>query len=128
MYCEKCKTVFEVCDKKGRCPDCNSKKVREVKSDDVCFLTERPLVLSGLLEEVLKQNGIPCLTKGRLGAALTMTIGSFIETVCFYVPYTCLEKSKELVEEIFASSDEFDEDYDDYEDDDDFSEDKGENE
>lgn len=112
MYCEKCKIVFEG---NGRCPDCNSKKTREVRNDDTCFLTERPLVLSGLLEEVLRQNGIPFLTKGRLGAGLTMAIGSFIETMCFYVPYSCLEKSKELVEEIFASYEEdVDEDEYDY--------------
>lgn len=113
MYCEKCKIVFEG---NGRCPDCNSKRTREVKNDDVCFLTERPLVLSGLLEEVLKNNDIPYLTKGRLGAALTLTIGSFIETVCFYVPYPCLEKGKELVMELFSAT-EYSDDSDEYGDD-----------
>lgn len=100
MYCEKCKLYFEG---ENKCPDCGSKKVREVKNDDVCFVIEINMILAGLLEEVYKQNGIPYMIKGRLGAALTLTLGSGIETTSFYVPYSCLEKAKELADDIFNS-------------------------
>ena len=99
-YCQKCKSVFE---EMGRCPECNSKKIREVCNEAICLLVEKPLVLSGLLEEVLKNNGIPYMTKGTMGAGLTLTIGAFIETTKFYVTYPCFEKAKALVEEIFSA-------------------------
>ena len=123
MYCEKCKLYFEG---EGRCPDCNNKKTREVKNDDVCFVIEINMILAGLLEEVYKQNNIPYMIKGRLGAALTLTLGSGIETTCFYVPFICLEKAKELADDIFNSEimedDEF-EFVDDFDDVDDYFED-----
>jgi len=100
MYCEKCKLYFE---EKGRCPVCNNKKVRDVRDDDICEAAEINMILAGLLEEVYKQNNIPYMMKGRLGAALTLTLGAGIETIRFYVPYICLDRAKELADDIFNS-------------------------
>ena len=37
MYCEKCRHLFEG----ERCPNCRKSRVRPVKLEDPCFLTEK---------------------------------------------------------------------------------------
>lgn len=99
MYCEKCHTLFEGV----RCPVCRSKKIREVRADDLCLLTERDHIWSGMLEDVLHQHQIPFITRSLMGAGLTMIVGSLSEIVRFYVPYSHLPQAQELVDELFAS-------------------------
>ena len=55
------------------------------------------------MEELLRDNGIPCITKNTLGAGLTSKIGSMRERVRFYVPYLKLKIAKALEEEFFSA-------------------------
>lgn len=99
MYCEKCKRVFEG----ERCPTCRKGRVRQVRPDDPCFLTEKSSPFSGMLEDVLRQNGIPFLTGGRLGAGLSTYVGSILEATRFYVRLSDLERASGIVEELFGA-------------------------
>lgn len=99
MYCEKCHTLFDGV----RCPACRSKKVRQVQSDDLCLLTEKDPIWSGMLEDVFHQHQIPFITRRMMGAGLTMIIGSLGENVRFYVPFSHLPQARELVDELFPA-------------------------
>ena len=65
MYCEKCKHLFEG----DHCPNCRKSHVRPVQPEDPCFLVEKGAPWNGMLTDVLRQNDIPFLTDGRMGAA-----------------------------------------------------------
>lgn len=98
MYCERCKHLFEA----ERCPNCRRSRVRPVRDDDPCFLTEKGAPLSGMLADVLKQNNIPFLTDGRMGAGLAIRVGSMLESMRFYVRWDDLERAVEIVDELFG--------------------------
>ena len=99
-YCLKCRNVFEG----ERCPVCGSKKSREPAADDLCFLTEEGPLLGGMLEDVLKQNGIPVLSESSKGAALSVITSSLFEWIKYYVRYDHLPQAREIVEEVLHSS------------------------
>ena len=99
MYCEKCKRIIEA----ERCPVCKSRKVREPESKDPCFLTEQEYINSGILEDILKQNGIPFLKKDVMGAGLAIKVGPMLERSRFYVPYERLEEAESLVDDLFSA-------------------------
>ena len=98
MYCEKCKRIVET----NICPACGSKKIREPETGDLCFLTEQDYVSSGILEDVLKQSGIPFLKKNVLGAGIAVRVGPMLDRSRFYVAYDLLPKAQELAEDLFA--------------------------
>ena len=98
MYCEKCKHCFEG----ERCPNCRKGRVRQVRPDDPCYLTEQSSPWNGMLEDVLRQEGIPCVTSGRLGAGLSTYVGSVLEITRFYVRWSDMEKARESVNGLFG--------------------------
>ena len=100
LYCLKCRNVFEG----DRCPVCGSRKMREPVADDLCFLTEEGPLLGGMLEDVLKQNGIPVLSESSKGAALSVITSSLFEWIKYYVRYDHLPQAREIVEEVLHSS------------------------
>ena len=100
MYCPKCRNVFE----ESACPVCRNRKVREPAPDDLCFLTEEGPLLGGMLEDVLKQNGIPVLTESSKGAALSVISGQLFEWIRYYVRYEHLPQAKEIVGEVLHAS------------------------
>ncbi len=100
QYCEICMKIFD----ENRCPSCGRRKVRDVGPDDLCFLTEKEMIWSGMLADVLKQNNIPFLQKNVLGAGLALRTGLLLERVRFYVFYRQLPEAEEIVEELFSSS------------------------
>ena len=102
MYCESCNLLLEG----DRCPACGTPRVRPVTPEDPCFLTERDFVGSGMLEDVLRQHGIPFLKKQMLGAGLTMRIGLMAERSRFYVPYGRMQEAAALAEDLFAAAEE----------------------
>ena len=102
MYCEKCSRVFEG----ERCPACDRGRVRPVGEDDVCFLAELDYVSSGILEDVLRQEGIPFLKKDVMGAGMAIKVGPMLERSRFYVAYPLLEKAGTVAEDLFAEADE----------------------
>lgn len=59
---------------------------------------------SGILEDVLKQNGIPFLTKNVLGAGLAIKVGPMLDRRRFFVPYSCLEDATAITDELFSGS------------------------
>ena len=105
MYCERCGIIIE----ENRCPVCGNQNVRSPKPDDLCFLTEREAIWAGMLEDVLKQNGIPCLTKNVLGTGLALKVGPMSERVRFNIPYLHLQNAKAIVDELFSAPQEGDE-------------------
>ena len=98
MYCENCHVVYE----SDRCPICGSRCGREATPDDFCLLTEKDVFWGGMLEDVLKQNGIPYYTKHMWGAGMTIRMGYLLENVSFYVPMSMLSQAQQLVEELFS--------------------------
>ena len=98
MYCERCKHVFEA----ERCPNCRKGRVRPVRPEDPCYLTERASPWNGMLEDVLRQNDIPFVTSGRLGAGLSTYVGSVREVTRFYVQWSDLERATLIVEALFG--------------------------
>ena len=97
MYCEKCCRIIEA----DRCPVCKSKRVREPEAKDPCFLTEQDYLSSGILEDLLKQNGIPYLKKDVMGAGLAIKVGPMLERSRFYVPFEQLKSARAVAEEVF---------------------------
>ncbi len=98
MYCEKCKRIVET----NICPACGSKKIREPETGDLCFLTEQDYVSSGILEDILKQEGVPFLKKEVLGAGLSFRVGPMLDRSRFYVPFEHMQKALPLLEDLFA--------------------------
>jgi len=102
MYCEKCSRIIDG----ERCPACGSRKVREALETDLCFLTEQDYVSSGILEDVLKENGIPFLKKDVMGAGMAIKVGPMLDRSRFYVAYPLLERARAVTEDLFAEPDE----------------------
>ena len=99
MYCEKCRRIIE----EDRCPFCKSRKVREPEPEDICFLTERDYVSSGILEDVLKQQGIPYLKKDVMGAGMAIKVGPMLERSRFYVSFGQLQEALSVVDGLFSA-------------------------
>ncbi len=100
LYCEKCRSAVNEGEKV--CPVCGGKKLRPVREDDPCFLAEKDQIWSEVVEDLLKDNGIPFLMKGRMGAGLAINVGPMFEKNRYYVNYADLERAKELVDSVFA--------------------------
>lgn len=98
MFCEKCGALFEG----NVCPVCKNKKVREPEENDLCFLVEKEQIWGDMLADVLTQNGILFLKKGRLGAGLTTRMGTFAGSLRFFVKYSDMERAQKIVEELFG--------------------------
>jgi predicted acetyltransferase len=55
-------------------------------------------IFSGMIEDTLKENDIPYLKKGRIGAAMSIMGLSNLEDYNFYVPFAEHERAKKLIE------------------------------
>ena len=106
MYCPDCNHLTE----EARCPVCRNQELREPEAGDPCFLAELEFIQSGIFEDMLKQNGIPYLKKGALGAGMAIKVGPMLERGMFYVPYRQLEAARELLDELTEPADEIPED------------------
>ena len=102
MYCDKCSRIVEA----ERCPVCGSRKIREPEAGDPCFLTEQDFVSSGILEDMLKQNNIPYLKKGVMGAGMAIRVGPTLERSRFYVPFEHLAGAAAIMEDLFSAAEE----------------------
>ena len=60
-------------------------------------------IWSGMLADVLKQRNIPFVQKNVLGAGLATKTGPMLESVRFYVFYKQLSEAKAIVDELFSS-------------------------
>lgn len=70
--------------------------------NDMCFLTEKELLWSDMLEDVLKQNNIPVFTKKMLGIGMALKVGPMCERVRIYVPYSYLQEAQMIIESLFS--------------------------
>lgn len=87
-----------------RCPVCDNRWLEEPRAQDYCLLTERELLWAGMLEDCLKRNGIPYLTRNIMGAGLTSKMGSAMELVRFFVRYGDYEQARALDEALFSEN------------------------
>ena len=99
QYCEHCGLLTH----DRVCPGCGNRNLRVPLAGDYCFLTEKELLWSNVMEELLRDNDIPCITKNTLGAGLTSKIGTMQESIRFYVPYLKLKPARELEEQFFSA-------------------------
>ncbi|MBP5665287.1 MAG: hypothetical protein J6X87_03315 [Clostridia bacterium] len=72
-------------------------------------MTEQNVIWSGLLADVLKQNGIEFVERNVLGAGLAFKTGMMSERVRFYVFFSRLGDAETIVEGLFSAADEADE-------------------
>jgi RNA polymerase subunit RPABC4/transcription elongation factor Spt4 len=100
LYCGDCQIAFEG----DQCPVCGRKKVREPLSNDACFLCEKQMMWAEMLAEALKNNGIPVVLKKRMGMGMALKVGLMMEHCKVYVPFSCLQKSEEIVDELFSET------------------------
>ena len=98
MYCERCCFAFEG----DECPSCGGRKLRPARAEDLCFLAEKEQIWGEMLSDVLRQNNIPFLRKGTLGAAITLRTGPGLERYRFFVSYRDLKRAKGAVEQLFG--------------------------
>lgn len=101
FFCKKCSNFSPV----GKCQFCGAKKLREAQESDPVYLTTKTFVYAGMLQEVLEQNNIPFMRKEKNGGILKfMGFGLGIEEFNFFVPLGAYEKAKELLAELFETS------------------------
>jgi len=105
FYCENCQLAFEG----KQCPFCGRKKVREPLPNDICFLCEKQIMWGEMLQEALKNNGIPVTLKKKMGIGMALKVGPLFERVKIYVPFSCLQDSMIIANELFSETDEGDE-------------------
>lgn len=98
-YCPNCHVLVRA----PRCPICDRKWLEPPLPEDYCFLCEKDSVWAGVLEDCLRQNGIPCLTQNTLGAGLTSKMGTMLERTKFYVCYAHFRQAQALEEELFQA-------------------------
>lgn len=96
-YCPNCHALVHAM----RCPNCDRRWLEPPAPEDFCFLTEKDGLWAGILEDCLRQNAIPYLTQGTLGAGLTAKLGTIREKTKFFVRYAYYDQSKDLENELF---------------------------
>ena len=69
---------------------------------DFVLLLEKEAIWVRMLEEVLKDNGVPCVSFPVLGAAFTLRTG-LPDSLRLYVPAEHLQRAMELREELFSA-------------------------
>ena len=113
LYCEMCMMLAQPDEK--TCPECRYKKLRRPGENDPVYLLSKEMLWSGGIEEVLKENGIPCMKKSAQGSVINVIFGHFGDVLHFYVPFAALEKSKELLAGFMEEGEPGDEETPDYE-------------
>lgn len=97
-YCEKCMLLTEG----PRCMRCDGKKLREPREGDFCLVDEYPGMWAQLLCDVLKQSGIPCVSRSMLGAGLAMSVGMNLDRQRVFVPYERLDDARDVAQSLFS--------------------------
>ena len=99
MYCENCMRIIE----EERCPVCGNKRIRMPEPTDPCFLTELDYVSSGILEDLLQQNGIPFLKRNVMGAGMAIRVGPMLDRSRFYIPCDRFGEAETLAAELSSN-------------------------
>ena len=98
MYCPNCHRLFE----EDVCPECGALG-RRPREDDYCLLSRREVIWAGMLADVLRQEGIECISESEEGAAMRTLIGSGLGYTLVYVPYADLDRARVLEEALFSA-------------------------
>lgn len=101
-YCPNCHMLV----RDIRCPRCGRKWLEEPGSNDYCFLTQKDALWAGVLEDALRQNGIPYLTENTMGAGLAIKAGTMLGSVRFFVRYAHYHVAKDLETMLFTPNEE----------------------
>lgn len=94
-FCENCHCVTE----QEYCPLCGAKKLRQVREDDFCFLTENSASYGEDLISIFKESGIPC-SAVPYGSGLESRFALPLSNYRIFVPFNCLEKAENIILEI----------------------------
>ena len=100
LYCETCGFLYREGEK---CPLCRKDRGRAPRPEDPCFLAEKGQIESDMLEDVLRQNGVPCMKKSVAGAGIAMFTGLMLESFRLFVPYAELEKAAEIADSLLGA-------------------------
>ncbi len=102
LYCEVCCRTFDG----DKCPDCGKRRrIREVRPDDLCFLTEKEYIWAEMLADVLTQQNIRFMQKSVMGAGLALKVGPILDRIRFYVLQKDLAEAEETVAGLFPDTD-----------------------
>ena len=97
-YCENCHIVTEA----QFCPACGSKKLREPREEDFCFLTEEPLSEGEGLAEYLKERQIECVVMPVI-ESLRSWLALPAQSGRLYVPWRDYKAAKTILREEIAT-------------------------
>lgn len=97
-YCENCHLLCEW----PVCGYCGTRPLREPRADDYCFLSSRNEPWAQMLEELLKEERIPVVSRpvSRRGFGYSGERSAYTE---LFVPYRELEHAKELERALMTS-------------------------
>lgn len=96
-YCEKCHMLNE----ENHCINCCKKKLREVRDDDYCFLTEKEMMWCEMLKEILDNYDISYICESTNGAAMGLNMGVAIERYQVFTPYANYEQASQIIKHMF---------------------------
>ena len=96
-FCDNCNVAFE----SERCPACGTKKTRQVKDDDFCFLLEDNTLHCEVLMGVLETNDIP-YSAMPYGSGVESYIGKSLSNYRIYVPYSSFDKARGILRDMEA--------------------------
>ena len=99
-YCEKCNSIVTM----EYCPACGNKKIREVTSDDFCFLVECAQMHGEMLNDALQEEAIQCALIP-CGNGVRSKFALNLENYRVYVPYRHYERAKIIFNTLFNESD-----------------------
>ncbi len=91
QYCEKCRTLCE-----STCETHKKKYLRQPEGNDPIFLAQLSGFPSAMLEGILLDEKVPFLKEGRMGAGMSVWVGSMMEQYSFYVPFMIYDQAKDL--------------------------------
>ena len=98
-YCEKCNSIVSL----EYCPMCGNKKIRDVISDDFCFLVECAQMHGEMLNDALQAEEIQCVLIP-CGNGVRSKFGLKLEKYKAYVPYKHYERAREIFNDLFIES------------------------
>ena len=96
-YCPRCRKLIP----ETICPECKT-VAREPEAGDPCLAARISGVFSEMYGDILRQEGIPALAEGELGAGISSIVGTRLEVTDFFVPFERLEEAETLAREFFS--------------------------
>lgn len=94
-FCESCNVAFEG----ERCPVCGTKKLRQAREDDFCFLLEDDALRCNVIMGVLESNEIP-YSAMPFGNGVEARVGMPLGNYRVFVPFVHLERAKSLLRDL----------------------------